>query len=88
MSGPKARPQGEVADGKRMAAGGPVDQMGGGPGGRWEAWMCWAGVAATSRAQGQGPNWPTCPRGPERPGLAWPPGRQGLQRRAQEVGVE
>lgn len=27
----------------------------------------------------------TCPWGPERPGLAWPP---GLQRRAQEVGVE
>lgn len=28
---------------------------------------------------------PKCPRGPERPGLAWPP---GLQRQAQEVGVE
>ena len=51
MSGPQARPQEEAAHGRRMAASRPADQMGGGLGGRWEAWTSRAVVAAASPAQ-------------------------------------
>lgn len=48
MSGPQARLQREAAHGRRMAASRPADQMGGGLGVRWEAWMSGAVVAAAS----------------------------------------
>lgn len=79
-SGPQARPPGEAHSG-RMAA----SPAGWRPGGKVRGLALGAVVTAASGARGRDRTQAEVPRGARAAGLAWPP---GLQRQAQEVGVE
>lgn len=79
-SGPQARPPGEAHSGLMAAS--PAQWK---PGGKGRGLVVGAVVAAASGARGWDRTQAGLPRGARAAGLAWPP---GLQRQAQEVGVE
>lgn len=79
MSGPQARPQGEAAHGRRMAASGPVGQTGGGRGRKVGGLHVLGSGGSNLPSPGPGTGLGlTCPRGPS--GRAWP-GLQGSSAR-------